>query len=247
MPSAPQAQAQAQGRKAGAVNYTREETMHLLEALKAILPIGPDEWNEVLSLHSVVYPTRDRNSISRKYNILHRKSIPTGDPHCPPEVRMAKNIKYLIGAKADIGDAEEHYDLVNGYDSNDSNIPPAQLAAPPLCQPSQLDVEDLTQNISSPTKRSYSTQTSSQDIVSAFKLSIAQQREARDQDREEQREARVHDREERKETMDAIGKILCSMASTVASAFAPALAPRQNKRRRHRADSDDSDSKDDSY
>ena len=293
MPSAPQAQ--AQGRKAGAVNYTREETMHLLEALKAILPIGPDEWNEVLSLHSVVYPTRDRNSISRKYNILHRKSIPTGDPHCPPEVRMAKNIKYLIGAKADIGDAEEHYDLVNGYDSNDSDIPPAQLAAPPLRQPSQLDqldggVEDLTQNVpaalSPPTKRSYGARSSSQDVVGAFENSIAQQkearkqdreeqreaaaqqREARNQDREEQREARVHDRQERKETMDDIGKILVSMASTVASAFAPilasrpppafapVLAPRPNKRRRHHAGDDDdlgrhgdddSDSEDDSY
>ena len=233
---APAPQAQVQGRKAGAVNYTREETLHLLQALKTILPIGPDEWNEVLSLHSVVYPSRDRISISRKYNILHRKSIPTGDPHCPPEVRLANNIKYLIGAKANIGDVEEHYDLANGYDSNDSDIPPAQLAAPP---PRQLDP--------SPTKRSYSTRSSSQDVLGAFELSITQQREARDQDREEQREARLHDRAERKETMDAIGKIMCTMASTVASTFAPALAPRQNKRRRHRADSDDSDSKDDSY
>ena len=67
--------------------------------------------------------------------------------------------------------------------------------------------------------------------------------------------------------MDDIGKILVSMASTVASAFAPILAPRpppafapvlaprpNKRRRRHAGDDDDdlgrhsdSDSEDDSY
>ena len=47
----------------------------------------------------------------RKYATLYRKPIPTGDPNCPEEVKLAKRIKYLIGNKASVGDAEEEFNL----------------------------------------------------------------------------------------------------------------------------------------
>mmetsp|Transcript_16130 Transcript_16130/g.23920 ORF Transcript_16130/g.23920 Transcript_16130/m.23920 type:complete len:96 (+) Transcript_16130:207-494(+) len=39
---------------------------------------------------------------------------PTGDPHCPPEVKQAKRIKCKIGEKAEIGDGEDEYDMIEG-------------------------------------------------------------------------------------------------------------------------------------
>ena len=55
---------QPHGRKSGVVNYTREETLHMLEALKSVLPLGPDDWALVVDRHSVMYPGRDRISIT---------------------------------------------------------------------------------------------------------------------------------------------------------------------------------------
>ena len=85
-------------------NYTKIEIKALLNILEDVLPIGPDQWNEVVETHSLNYPGRDVVSIRRKYSKLHRIQIPTGDPHCPPEVKQAKRIKYKIGEKAEIGD-----------------------------------------------------------------------------------------------------------------------------------------------
>ena len=112
------------GRKPGLGNYSDEEIKHLFDIMESILPIGPDEWNQVVELHAQKYPRRDVDSIRRKYSTLHRKSIPTGDPLCPPLVKQAKQIKHLIGSRASIGDAEEEFDLVNGY----TKAPP--VAAP---------------------------------------------------------------------------------------------------------------------
>ena len=70
----------------------------MLDLLEKILPIGPDKWNEVVELHSEKFPRRNFESLQRKYNTLHQKSIPIGDPHCPPEVKQAKQIKHLIGS-----------------------------------------------------------------------------------------------------------------------------------------------------
>ena len=105
------AKKKAGGRKAGTGNYTREELTHLLDILERRLPIGPEEWEACVLDHTAVYPGRDEASIRRKYNSLHRKTIPTGDPTMPPEVRQAKRIKYKLADKAHIGDGEEDYDL----------------------------------------------------------------------------------------------------------------------------------------
>ena len=101
------------GRKAGKGNYGKEETQFMLDVLEEILPIGPDEWQQVVDKHSEQYPGRDVDSIRRKWSGLHRKKCPTGDPHMPDEVCQAKRIKYKIGDKANLEDGEEEYDLMN--------------------------------------------------------------------------------------------------------------------------------------
>ena len=89
--------------------------------MHSVLPIGPTEWEQVLDLHSAQYPGRDVNSLRRKYTTLHRKKMPTGDPLCPEEVRMAKACKYRIAQKADLGDATGEYDMMQEDDRADDD------------------------------------------------------------------------------------------------------------------------------
>jgi hypothetical protein len=122
------------GRRVGRGNYTREEMMNFLEIMEQIKPIGGEEWDEVYQQHSIGYPGRDINSLRRKYGTLYRKGIPTGDPDCPPEVRQAKRVKYMIGDKANIGDGEEEYDMEGGtFDNHDNdNDAPTEHVPPPF-------------------------------------------------------------------------------------------------------------------
>ena len=93
--------------KNGKSNYTREELLHLFAVMDRILPIGTEEWEQVLLEHSEAYPGRDLDSIQHKYNNLHRKQVPTGSPNITPEILAAKRVKYKIGDKADIGVRED--------------------------------------------------------------------------------------------------------------------------------------------
>ena len=84
------------------------------------MPIGGDEWDIVLELHSATYPGREVESLRRKFAQLHRVRVqtPTGDPRCPPEVKLTKPIKYIISSRADIGDGLEEMDLATGKFTN---------------------------------------------------------------------------------------------------------------------------------
>eukprot|EP00536_Pseudo-nitzschia_multiseries_P002441 jgi/Psemu1/5565/gm1.5565_g len=136
------------GKRSGKKNYSRSEVMELLYTLKAILPVGPEDWAQ---------------SLRRKYNGLYRKQIPTGDPNCPKHVKLAKRIKYLIKCKEGVGDGQEPYGIETGYQTNtedeeyiassgeeqeedddfdDDNIPPI----PPLGQPSQTMTQQSQQS-----------------------------------------------------------------------------------------------------
>ena len=46
------------------------EVLYLLTIMKDILPIGQEEWDEVVTKHSVGFPGRDVDSIWRKYAII---------------------------------------------------------------------------------------------------------------------------------------------------------------------------------
>jgi hypothetical protein len=99
-------------------NYSQAELMHFLGVMLNIMPIGGDDWEAVLEEHSIEYPGREVDSLRRKFSQLHRKKIPTGDPRCPEEVKLAKRVKYQISSRADIGDGEEEMDLTTGIFTN---------------------------------------------------------------------------------------------------------------------------------
>ena len=102
------------GRGKGTKDYSQDEILNLLCICNRVLPISGDDWDIVLAEHSVRYAAQKRTSESirpRKFSSLHRRKIPTGDPHMPREVKLAKHIRYKIVAKADLGDGTEDMNL----------------------------------------------------------------------------------------------------------------------------------------
>jgi hypothetical protein len=73
-------------------NFLREELDSFLDSVEDILPLSTTQWEGVVETHSARYPDKGRtvDSLKRKFKELHIKRIPTGDPHCPPAVRRAK-------------------------------------------------------------------------------------------------------------------------------------------------------------
>ena len=65
---------------------TSELVESLLEIIKDILPVHPNEWEEVLACHETRYPDmldRTKESIKCKFSSLYNAKKPTGDPTCP--------------------------------------------------------------------------------------------------------------------------------------------------------------------
>ena len=74
-------------------NYTDEEIKDLLQLIQDHLPISKSDWTEVVeSLTAMGHVGRTVESVKRKFQELHRKKAPTGDPSCPPNVLWAKRI-----------------------------------------------------------------------------------------------------------------------------------------------------------
>ena len=123
-------------RNSGYTNYSSTEVKSFLDVLEQQLPIGPDQWQEVADIHERNgYNHRDPYSLRRKFNTLHKKTCPTGDPHMPEDVKQAKRIKYLIGDKANLIDASPQFDLLSGgYGANVDEPTQEHL----LGQPTQL-------------------------------------------------------------------------------------------------------------
>eukprot|EP00536_Pseudo-nitzschia_multiseries_P010879 jgi/Psemu1/27299/gm1.27299_g len=158
-------------KKAGEKNYSRSEVLELLYTLKAILPVGPEEWAQVAQIHNDNFPDTNRSveNLRRKYNDLYRRQIPTSNPNCPKEVKLVKKVKYLIKCKEGAGDGQEPYRMEEGYqnntedkeyivssgeeeeedDSDDDNIPSI-----PLGQPSQTTTQPTQQSMEEPTQQS---------------------------------------------------------------------------------------------
>ena len=93
-------------------NYTDEEIKDLLQLIQDHLPISKSDWTEVVeSLTAMGHVGRTVESVKRKFQELHRKKAPTGDPSCPPNVLWAKRIHRMIGDRADVGNGDEEYEL----------------------------------------------------------------------------------------------------------------------------------------
>jgi hypothetical protein len=92
--------------------FADNELQMLLDLLDDLLPIGPDEWQEVCDQHNRnAGCIRDVQSIRRKFNKLVKEKIRTGDPDCPPLIRQAKRIQQAIVSRADAASEADEEDL----------------------------------------------------------------------------------------------------------------------------------------
>ena len=236
----------ANNSRAGQGNYGKVEIMHLLRILERVNPIGSEEWTQCTEEHRILYPGRCKESIKRKYATLYRKGIPTGDPNCPEEVRLAKKIKWAIGARASIGDGDEEFNLEETtFNSNDNDpdpdppplLLPGPVADPPLLDddsyvdPAVVQDESMVQAVPPrrrPVKRSYrgkdvSKDALKQDFFQLYHMQFLQQQ----QDREDDRKARAEERREDRRRHDSMmSMIVAMMAGQQPSKSPPPPPPR---------------------
>eukprot|EP00536_Pseudo-nitzschia_multiseries_P005309 jgi/Psemu1/12284/gm1.12284_g len=125
------------GRRPSEVLQTKAEVMNMLNCMRKVLPIESDQWERVDQLHAENYPHSKRDEIQT---------------NVPDDIALAKEIKYLIGQKADLGNGEEEFDFLEqgytvdedtGCNNNNYYTPIWECnnnnnAIPPLGQPSQL-------------------------------------------------------------------------------------------------------------
>jgi hypothetical protein len=112
----------AGGGRGNSKSFTTEEKLFFLNIMKDILPTDGNEWDEVLHRHNEKFASMNRDvpKLRRKFAALYRVKIPSGDPHMPDDVRLAKHVRHLITAKNNISCGDEDIiDIAN--DDDDDN------------------------------------------------------------------------------------------------------------------------------
>jgi hypothetical protein len=109
--------------------YYKDEIDGLLDRIEDILPIGPQEWDDVSEAHTDRFPLKNRDTISlrRKFNEFVNSKKPTGDPNCPPHIKRAKDIQRMIIAKSDSGSGMLNDDEIGFDDEEATAIEPQNL------------------------------------------------------------------------------------------------------------------------
>ena len=225
--------------KVGKSNYTRDELLSLFAVMERILPIGTEEWEQVQMEHSQNYPGRDIESIRRKYNSLHRKQVPTGNPNIPPEILAAKRIKQKIGDKADVGGGEdENFDLEAGFSGSDGG----QGQDPPQAVENRVPVSIETRPSAGGQRRGSPSESSGTSVASSRVPRKSKQQDANQEffqlmrmqmmmDQEERRQERLENRKRQEQWAGLVTAIV----GGIATAFGVEPPPRHsnsNKKRK---------------
>jgi hypothetical protein len=104
--------------------FTDEETQALLDAMRMIIPIGREEWEQVVTEFNHYFPLSRRGleNLRRKFNTMANKKIPTGDPNIPDHVKEAKEINSLIFSKSEAVVLGKRRLESEDYSLDDNNI-----------------------------------------------------------------------------------------------------------------------------
>ncbi|KAJ7041073.1 hypothetical protein C8F04DRAFT_1177631 [Mycena alexandri] len=155
------------GRPSGSSNFSTRDTNKVLDLVQKALPLGAKAWEAI----SVDYnkwaairnrPERPGKSVENKYKGLLKHKKPTGDPHCPPEVKRAHAIEALINQRADtrelsdsasVGAVDDDYPSDNSVEVLGSSFVRTAVArrapSPPLpTRRARLSAPDLVQTLS---------------------------------------------------------------------------------------------------
>ncbi|KAF7340350.1 hypothetical protein MVEN_01954200 [Mycena venus] len=129
------------GRRKGSQNWSKNDTGKLLDYVEKYLPPRSDGFG----------------TIEAKYKTLLKTKKPTGDAHCPPEIKRAHHIEGLINEKADtreisddsdVGDASD--DSVEVLDRSTVHTAVARRAPtpPPRRRNSRMNAPELVNKLS---------------------------------------------------------------------------------------------------
>ena len=93
------------GRAKGSQGYSVADCVALVDAVKAVLPLGAQEWGYVLEQYNQYAvdnnrATRDLDPLKIKFRALATHSKPTGDPDCPSHIREAKATLKAMDSRA---------------------------------------------------------------------------------------------------------------------------------------------------
>ncbi|KAJ7711089.1 hypothetical protein B0H14DRAFT_2645946 [Mycena olivaceomarginata] len=82
----------------GRWSWSKNDTSQLLDLVEKHLPLGQKGWKLVIAAFcewadASGRPARDGKAIEGKYKMLLKTKKPTGDAHCPPEIKRAQDRK----------------------------------------------------------------------------------------------------------------------------------------------------------
>ncbi|KAF7365373.1 hypothetical protein MVEN_00409600 [Mycena venus] len=112
------------GRRKGSQNWSKNDMGKLLDLVQKHLPLSQKGWKLVTEsfckwAERSGRPQRDGKAIEAKYKLLLKTKKPTGDAHCPPEIKRAHHIDGLINEKADTREISDDSDI--GHDVGDAS------------------------------------------------------------------------------------------------------------------------------
>ena len=97
--------------------------MHFLTYALEVVPINRDKWQLVANEHALEYPecNRDVEGLQRKYNTLVKRSVPTGNPTIPSDVRVANELQNAIRYKFEVAVGDNAHNRSSNESSNDDD------------------------------------------------------------------------------------------------------------------------------
>jgi len=187
-------------------SFTETELESFLEVLLQHLPVGGEEWDAVARVHKSRYPDENRStdSLRRKFALLYRKNVPTGDPRIPRTVLLAKKIRDEMTERVDLGERAE--EEIGGLLSDaDGDLDSGDEGTGTVDMDMRAGAESNHTLSPSPTfpivhKRSRRDRGDTGDsVLDLFKASMLQDREFRSEERERAAKERADERERRRE------------------------------------------------
>ncbi|KAF7372590.1 hypothetical protein MVEN_00121800 [Mycena venus] len=153
------------GRRKGSQNWSKNDMGKLLDLVQKHLPLGQKGWKLVTDdfckwAERSGRPQRDGKAIEAKYKTLLKTKKPTGDAHCPPEIKRAHQIESLINEKADTREISDDSDVGDGAgDASDDSVEILDRSAmrtavtqraptPPLRRKSRMNAPELVNKLS---------------------------------------------------------------------------------------------------
>ncbi|KAJ7305523.1 hypothetical protein DFH08DRAFT_825024 [Mycena albidolilacea] len=139
------------GRRKGSSNFSKEDVTKLLDSVEKHLPLGQKGWKAMQSDFG-----KWASGLGRPERDLLKTKKPTGDAHCPPEIKRAHHIEGLINHRADTRELSNS-EFDEGSDGSIEILdPPAAVrtavacraTSPPLHRKSRMNAPELVDKLS---------------------------------------------------------------------------------------------------